>query len=94
MAVGVLQEFEGTTDQYDAVNAKLDMENNPAPGMIVHTASDIGGGKMRVYDVWESADAFEKFAEERLGPAIAEAVDDPSPPTVREVNELHDFQQA
>jgi hypothetical protein len=94
MAVGVLQEFEGTTEEYDAVNAKLDMENNPAEGMIVHCASDIGGGKMRVYDVWESADAFEKFAEERLGPAIMDAVENPSPPTVREVNELHDFQQA
>ena len=72
MAVGVLQEFEATRDQYDAVNEKLDPMSNPPQGLILHAASDIGGGKFRVYDVWESEDAWNKFRDERLGPAVAE----------------------
>ena len=94
MAVGVLQEFEATVEQYDQVNEKVNPGGNPPDGLILHCGGEIGGGKMRVFDIWETADAFEKFAEERLGPAIGEVMGaDAAPPTVREVNELHDVIQ-
>src|SRR5262249_60822365 len=40
-------------------------------GMIVHSAGQ-GEQGYYVYDVWESREAFERFMEEKLGPAIAE----------------------
>ena len=35
---------------------------------------------MRVVDVWESQGAFETFAQERLGPAVAEVLGEDNPP--------------
>ena len=32
-----------------------------------------------VYDIWESREAFERFMEERLGPALAEVMGGPPP---------------
>jgi hypothetical protein len=91
MAVGVLNEFPGTVEMYDQVNAKLDPESNPPDGLILHTAGAIEGG-MRVFDVWESAEAFERFVEDRLDPAIREVAGENAPqPTKREVYELHDL---
>jgi uncharacterized glyoxalase superfamily protein PhnB len=72
MAVIVIQEFEGTREEYDAVNEKIDPENNPPSGLIVHAGADIGGGKLRVVDIWESEGDFQSFLQERLVPAIAE----------------------
>lgn len=93
MAVGVLQEFESSVEEYDKVSEKLDTKSNPPEGAIVHCGTDLGGGKMRVFDVWESKQAFEKFVEERLGPAIAEVAGPDAPaPTVMEVHELHDLE--
>jgi hypothetical protein len=76
MAVVVIQDFESTRDEYDQVVEKLDAESNPPDGVIVHTGMDIGGGKMRVVDVWESEDAYQKFVQERLIPIIAEVSPD------------------
>ena len=89
MAIGVLQEFEATLEQYNAVNEKLG--DGIPEGGLVHTASEIGDGKMRVFDVWESQAAYDKFMEEKLGPAIAEVAPDSPPPTKLEVHELHDL---
>jgi hypothetical protein len=72
---------------------KLDAENNPPEGMIIHTGGEVEGG-MRVFDVWESEAAFDKFNNERLGPAIQEVGGDNAPqPTTREIYELHDVVQ-
>jgi hypothetical protein len=89
MAVRVTQEFEGDTAQYDQVNEKLDPQNNPPEGLIVHSAADAGGGKMRIVDVWESQGAYESFAQDRLGPVIAEVVGEDAPPPDTTFEELH-----
>ena len=34
---------EITYDIYQQVNAKLDVENNPPDGLIIHTASEVDG---------------------------------------------------
>jgi hypothetical protein len=44
MAVGVLQENTVVTAElYEQVKARLDVENNPPEGMILHTAGRSGG---------------------------------------------------
>jgi hypothetical protein len=89
MAVLMETEFEASAEQYDAVQKALDIENNPPDGFIAHSAEDLGG-KMRVRDFWESAEAFGAFAESRLGPTIAEALgDDAPPPPQPTFTELH-----
>jgi hypothetical protein len=88
MAVSVVIEFEGTPEEYDQVNEKMDAVANPPDGLIVHTGADIGNGKMRVIDVWESADAYGKFAESQLGPAIVEVVGPTAPQVAPEITEL------
>jgi hypothetical protein len=73
MAVAVVLEFEGATlDQYDQVVARMGLEPGGAgpEGALFHwvTATEDG---FRVTDVWESREAFERFAEERIGPDSA-----------------------
>ena len=77
MAVTMTLDFPGTTDQYDQVNQKLDVKNNPPDGLIIHTCADVGGGNLRIVDVWESQGDYEKFSEGALGPAIAEVLGAP-----------------
>ena len=93
MAVLVTQELEGVRQEfYDGVNARLGVDSNPPSGLIIHTsgATEVG---WRVVDVWESADDYRRFAEERIGPAVAgyaqEAGIEPGPPQVSVV-ELYD----
>jgi hypothetical protein len=92
MTVVVIQEIEATPEEYDQVNEKLG--DTPPDGGILHSASDLGGGKMKVVDVWESQEAWEKFVQERLIPAIAEVVPDAPQATQPEILEVHDLQQA
>jgi hypothetical protein len=78
MAVLLEMDLPVTPDQYDAVNAALDPVGNPPDGLIAHTAR-IEGGTLKVLDVWESPEAFEAFAESRLGPTIGETLGDDAP---------------
>jgi len=88
MAVVVIQEFESTLEDYEQVNEKLG-DSAPA-GLIVHTASDLGGGRWKVVDVWESEGDFQKFVQERLIPAIAEVNPD-APQAEIQVHEVRDL---
>jgi hypothetical protein len=92
MAVAVLNEVEGVTPElYDAVNAKLG--DDIPDGAIMHTAG-FTGGKMIVFDVWESREHFERFQNERLRPAILEVGGENAPTPTQTIYELHDFQAA
>ncbi len=81
MAVGLLMAApEYTKQQYDEVTKKMfghsPMRADEAPeGLIMHSAGQ--GEGYYVYDVWESREAFERFMEEKLGPAIAEVMGGP-----------------
>ena len=90
MAVFVEMDFEGfTTDQYDAVDNALDPKGNPPDGLIAHSAR-MDGDTLRILDIWESPDAFEAFAESRLGPGLGETLgDDAPPPPDPKFTELH-----
>ncbi len=75
MAVAVEMNFPGTTlDQYDQVIAKMGLTSGgPGPaGAISHWAAKTDDG-IRVVDVWESREAFDRFAQEQIGPLTREA---------------------
>jgi hypothetical protein len=96
MAVMVIQEFEATEDEYEKVNKILDPEANPPDGLILHSGAILEGGKAKVVDIWESADAWDAFLNDRLGPAVVEVMGPPpegaEPPPI-EVHELKDLVQ-
>jgi hypothetical protein len=56
-------------DIYDKVNAEMDVENDPPEDLIFHWAGEVDG-KWTIIDVWESADAYDRFSQARLQPAI------------------------
>jgi hypothetical protein len=84
MAVGVLTAApQFTKEIYDSVTEKLfghaPMQEDDAPeGLIVHSAGQ-GDQGYYVYDIWESQEAFERFMNERLGPALGEVMGGPPP---------------
>ncbi len=70
MAVAFLLEIPGfTPEQSAAVLQELGLDKNPAAGQVFHLEGPMDGG-MRIVDVWESAEAFQTFAHDRLGPAF------------------------
>jgi hypothetical protein len=85
MAVGVLMAAPEFTKQiYDDVTEKMfghpsPMREDESPeGLIAHSAGQ-GEQGYYVYDVWESREAFERFMEEKLGPALGEVMGGPPP---------------
>ena len=85
MAVGVLMAApEFTKQTYDDVTEKLfghasPMREDESPeGMILHSAGPSEQGYY-VFDVWESREAFERFMEQKLGPAMGEVMGGPPP---------------
>jgi hypothetical protein len=56
----------------------------PPPGLVVHVAIENPDGGLRYIDVWESEEAWQTFAEERLHPIVhgllAEVFGDERPP--------------
>jgi hypothetical protein len=89
MAVLMEVEVEASTDQYDQLDDVLDVRGNPPKGFIAHSCEDIGGGSIRIRDLWESAEDFGDFAENRLGPAIAQVIGDDAPQVQPNFTELH-----
>jgi hypothetical protein len=73
MAVGIVLDFDGTLDQYDEVISKMGFSpgGQGAPGSMFHWVAKTDGG-LRVTDVWESREQFDKFAQEQIGPFTQE----------------------
>ncbi|HKP89069.1 MAG TPA: hypothetical protein VJT75_03760 [Thermoleophilaceae bacterium] len=82
---------DGSTSMYDRVNEIMRVEADPPAGLIAHTASVTGDGRIMIVDVWESQEAFDRFEEERLMPAIREAMggDPPEGQTTVRTYETH-----
>ena len=75
MPVAVEMNFRGaSTDQYDQVIQKMGLrQGGPTPqGAISHWVAKTDDG-IRVVDVWETREDFEKFAQEQIGPYTREA---------------------
>jgi len=75
MAVAVEMNFPGATlDQYDQVIKTMGLTpgGSTPPGAISHWIAKTDDG-LRVVDVWETREVFDKFAEEQIGPATRAA---------------------
>ncbi|MDP9342904.1 MAG: hypothetical protein M3Q23_12595 [Actinomycetota bacterium] len=69
MAVAVTFVAGGMTrEHYDQASRELNRE--PHPGLILHTVGVTGEG-IRVFDIWNSAEEFQAFAQGMLGPGLA-----------------------
>jgi hypothetical protein len=73
MATVMFMEWPGLTqEQYNQVMRNLDLDKKPPTGGIFHVAG-FNGGTLRVLDIWESQQAFEKFQKDRLDAAVQKA---------------------
>jgi hypothetical protein len=91
MAIAVELNFPGATlDQYDQVIQKMGLRQGGAtpPGAISHWVAKTDDG-IRVVDVWESKEDFEKFAQEQIGPYSREAGITDEPET--RMTEVHNY---
>ena len=90
MAVGVQIDFKAATlAQYDEIIKKMGFKPGGSGGpFLFHWVTKTDDG-IRVTDVWELQKAFEKFAEEQIGPFGAE-VGLPNPPKIQ-FFEVHNY---
>ena len=91
MAVAIQMDFAGATlAQYDEICGKMGLTpKGPGPkGAISHFATETDSG-LRVVDVWESMEQFDKFAQEQIGP-FSQEVGLPNPPVI-ETFEVHNY---
>jgi len=71
MAVGIRLKLDGgTAEQMDRLNKEINPDGNPPAGLLFHASGPIDGG-WGVIDFWESREHFDRFAAERIGPAMA-----------------------
>lgn len=75
-------------DAYDAITSKVMPGDQLPQGCEAHIAGPVDEG-WRVITVWESRDAFDRFREEKLLPAIKEVVGERDVAVEPEVNEVH-----
>ena len=75
MAIGLLNRFseQAGAAEYDKVSAVLDIQGSPPDGLIFHSAGELEG-VFQVFNIWESREHFDRFREERLVPAMKEAM--------------------
>jgi hypothetical protein len=81
MPVAIVMDFEGgTLEQYDEILERMGFARGGegVVGGLFHwvTKTDTG---IRVTDVWETAEQYQEFAEEHIGP-ITQEVGVPAPP--------------
>ena len=88
MAVAIMMDFPGATlEQYDQVIDRMGLTpgGETPPGALFHWVAATDQG-IRVVDVWESQEQFDKFAEEQIGPhTSAVGIAEPK----RTVHEVH-----
>jgi hypothetical protein len=88
----MLMRWPGVTpEEYDALMARLGLDERPAPGAVLHLASFTGKG-LEVCDVWQTEQAFHGFLAQRLLPAADDLGLDGVPEIV--VVQLHNLYAA
>lgn len=88
MPVAIIMDFPGATlDQYDQVIERMGLEPGGATpdGAMFHWAAATDEG-IRVVDVWETQEAFDRFAAEQIGPHTQAVGISPPSQTVHEVH--------
>ena len=92
MAILMTFEFDATIEDYDKVNEILGTDR--PKGLIAHTGVS-KNGKMKVVDVWETADDFQNFLQGPLGAAVTEVLGPPpedAQPPAPQIEEIHDLE--
>ena len=98
MAIAFIQEFkikgdDRSTTNYDAIADALKTSSPPA-GLVVHSAGwDEDGGVFRIFDVWETREAADRFMREQLQPLLEQGPANPdnaAQPDREGMYELHD----
>ena len=90
MAVTMIMELPAGLEDYNAINERMGVADDPPDGLIIHTGAVVGD-KIRAVDVWESAEHFERFRDGRLNDAIAAVMGPPpddAPAPEPEITEL------
>lgn len=88
---GRAREAPCTPETHDKVTEVLNFPFDWPDGLITHAAYEVDG-QLVLSEVWESRRHFDRFAEERLRPAIAEAMGDrANEPEISLERELHHF---
>ncbi len=73
MAVGIRIKLAGVSvEQFDAIEAAVNAHENHPDGLIFHASGPIDGG-WGVLDFWESRAHYDRFAAERIAPAVQAA---------------------
>jgi hypothetical protein len=86
VAIGMLLDApEGSQEAYDALTEKMfgTLQPTDTPdGLILHTAGPLPDGGWRIFDIWESEDAFWRFFDAVMLPAARDLgeVDDQARP--------------
>ena len=90
MPVAFVTEIPGmTTEIYDRVMDNMDWSRGNLPqGFISHYAAETPEG-LFIFDVWEKAEDWKRFAGERLGAAVAAATGGQAPPMEPHFYPLH-----
>ena len=91
MAVGLRLDFSSMNlDDYDATCRAMNFPADWPDGLLAHGSAEVDG-RLRVLDVWQSREQFDRFVQERLQGALGEAVGDRAEqPQITEA-ELHTF---
>jgi hypothetical protein len=72
VATVMLMRWEGVTeDEYEQARETVGWDRDVPDGARLHVAG-FSDGVINVLDVWESAEAFGRFSEQRLMPAVQE----------------------
>ena len=72
MAIVMNMRWDGVTpEQYEAAREGVGWEQHASEGGLLHIASFAADG-LRVTDIWENADDFNRFVEGRLMPVVRE----------------------
>lgn len=81
---------EVTQELYEEARARVAWEQDPPDGVISHVSWMSVEG-FRVVDVWESAEQFDRFAQERLLPIVKGELGIPGEPRVEILPALAHF---
>jgi hypothetical protein len=84
MAVGIRIKISGVDQAaFDQLERHINPEGNPPDGLIFHASGPIDDG-WGVIDFWQSREQFDRFGQERIGPAMAAAGLEGHQPDIKE----------
>jgi hypothetical protein len=89
MSVVVTAVAPFTSEQYDAVTDRVMPGGELPEGCQLHVAGPVAEG-FRVITIWESADTFHEFRQQKLLPAIQEVTGQGASPAIQpQVDPVH-----